>query len=231
MGTSTRRHVASRRQSLREQVLQDVRAEIVSGRVEAGHVYSVPGLAADLGVSTTPVREALLELHRQGLLTTLPNRGFQVVVPSTAELLDMLKLRELLETYALELLATREPQDLRPLFEIAERISRAVDEGDLVEYVAADREFHLALVAEAGVSKLTAFIGDLRDHMRLIGLETDHGRDRQKASALEHFELLELLEAADVDGVRRVIRRHISEWEGVLRAGTQGDQAVPDELR
>ncbi|MFD5389617.1 GntR family transcriptional regulator [Streptomyces sp. NPDC056669] len=223
MEPPSRRQVTGRKQSLREQVLQDLRAEIVSGRVEGGHVYSVPALATDLGVSTTPVREALLELQRQGLVTPLPNRGFQVAVPSTEELLEMLKLRELLETYALDRLAAREEKDLTRLYAIAERISDAVEQRDPVAYVAADREFHLALVDEAGISKLTTFISDLRDHMRLIGLETEQGFARQEASAAEHFQLLDLLTAGDTEGVRGIISHHISAWEAVLRAGMAAD--------
>ena len=57
--------------NLREQVVERVRSEIVSGRTPPGSVYSVPGLATELGVSTTPVREALLELTRSGLLVLI----------------------------------------------------------------------------------------------------------------------------------------------------------------
>ncbi|NEE41034.1 GntR family transcriptional regulator [Streptomyces sp. SID7982] len=219
--------MASRKLSLREQVLGDLRAEIVSGLVEAGHVYSAPTLAAELGVSTTPVREALLELHRQGLVTPLPNRGFQVVMPSTEELVQLLELRELLETYALERLARQEDKDLAPLYPMAERIAEAVERGDPVAYVAADREFHLALVGRAGVAKLSSFISDLRDHMRLIGLETQQGLARQRDSAAEHFQLLDLLEAGDSEGVCRIIGHHISAWKDVLRAGTAQAAQAP----
>lgn len=213
------RQTMSRKLSLREQVLQDLRAQIVSGRVEGGHVFSVPALASGLGVSTTPVREALLELQRQGLVTPRPNRGFQVAVPSTSEMLEMLELRELLETYALERLAAQEDKDLSALYEIAEQISEAVKKNDQVAYVVADREFHLGLVNRTGVAKLTTFIGDLRDNMRLIGLQTEQGRIRQKESVSEHFQLLDQLAAGEVEAVRHTISHHISSWKAVLHAG------------
>ena len=68
-------------QNLREQVVQHVRAEIISGQSTPGTMYSVPGLVEDLGVSTTPVREALLELARNGLIEPVRNRGFKVLEP------------------------------------------------------------------------------------------------------------------------------------------------------
>ncbi len=63
--------------SLRDMVLRRVRADIVAGHSAPGTMYSVPTLAEELGVSTTPVREALLELSHQGLITPVRNRGFQ----------------------------------------------------------------------------------------------------------------------------------------------------------
>lgn len=230
MSGPDRRRIAPRKESLRARVLRDIKAEIVSGLVTSSHVYSVPALAAEMGVSTTPVREALLELHRQGLVDPLPNRGFRVVVPSNEELLELLKLREVLETYAMDRVARRRP-DLARLVPLAEQIAAAVEASDPLAYVTADREFHLALVAEAGVPTLTRFVGDLRDHIRLIGLDTDDGRARQRESATEHFALLALLEDGDGPGVRRIISRHISQWENVLRAGTDDGSRGADPAR
>jgi DNA-binding GntR family transcriptional regulator len=91
--------------SLREQVVERVRLEIISGRVPPGAVYSVPGLATEPGISTTPVREALLELTRGGLLVAMRNRGFHVERMSLEALDHLFTMRELLERYALETLA------------------------------------------------------------------------------------------------------------------------------
>ena len=63
--------------NLREKVVERLRAEIVSGQGVPGTIYSVPGLASELGISTTPIREALLELSRAGLVTAMRNRGFR----------------------------------------------------------------------------------------------------------------------------------------------------------
>ncbi len=80
-------------QNLREQVLQRVPAEIISGQSQPGMMYSVPTLATDLGVSTAPVREALLELARGGLIEPMRNRGFKVVAPTLDDLCNFFDLQ------------------------------------------------------------------------------------------------------------------------------------------
>ena len=74
-----------------------MRTEIISGQSPPGTMYSVPTLADDLGVSTTPVREALLELARNGLIEPVRNRGFRVVEPTLEELSQLFEVRELLK--------------------------------------------------------------------------------------------------------------------------------------
>ena len=92
-------------------------------------MYSVPTLASTLGVSTTPVREALLELARIGLVEPMRNRGFRVVAPSLAQLRSLFDLREVLELYGVELVALKRKKDLAPLRLIAENIAKTVSSG------------------------------------------------------------------------------------------------------
>jgi DNA-binding GntR family transcriptional regulator len=86
--------------SLREQARQVIRGLVITGQMQPDQLYSVPRLAAELGVSATPVREALLDLEREGLLEAERNRGFRVVSLSLRELNDIFAVR-LLECRAL----------------------------------------------------------------------------------------------------------------------------------
>jgi DNA-binding GntR family transcriptional regulator len=95
----------------REAVLQQVRSEIISGRAAPGTLYTVPGLAAQMGVSTTPVREALLELSRAGLVGALRNRGFLVESATLQDLENLFAVRVMLERFALENLARQRLTD------------------------------------------------------------------------------------------------------------------------
>ena len=83
--------------SLREQARQVIRGLVITGQMQPDQLYSVPRLAAELGVSATPVREALLDLEREGLLEAERNRGFRVVSLSLDELNDIFAVRLLLE--------------------------------------------------------------------------------------------------------------------------------------
>ncbi len=204
--------------SLRDNVVQRVRSDIVSGRVAPGTMYSVPSLAGQLGVSTTPVREALLELSRGGLVTPLRNRGFRVEAASLTDLNNLFAVRTLLERFAAVTLAEHGLTDVNELRALADAIADTVRANDVLAYVDADRAFHLALVERAGNPLLTRLIMELRDGMRLYGIDSTAGRQRQVASVGEHYELIELATAEKVEEIAALIDRHINEWKPLFTA-------------
>jgi DNA-binding GntR family transcriptional regulator len=202
-------------QNLREQVLQQVRAEIISGQSMPGSMYSVPTLAASLGVSTTPVREALLELARIGLIEPMRNRGFRVVEPTLAELRNLFDLREVLELHAVVIVA-RKKKNLKKLVRFADDVARAVKTEDIGLYLEADRTFHQLLTAAADNPRLTDMVMGLRDQMRLYGIKSRAGVARQNESAAEHYQIIELAMAGEEDALTNLFRRHIRAWEPVF---------------
>jgi len=211
--------------SLRDKVVQRVRSDIVSGRVAPGAMYSVPSLAGQLGVSTTPLREALLELSRGGLVTPLRNRGFRVEAASLTDLNNLFAVRTLLERFAAVTLAEHGLTDVNELRALADAIADTVRANDVLAYVDADRAFHLALVERAGNPLLTRLIMELRDGMRLYGIDSAAGRQRQVASVGEHCELIELATAGKVEEIAALIDLHINEWKSLVTA------ALSDRLR
>jgi DNA-binding GntR family transcriptional regulator len=204
--------------SLRDKVVERVRSDIVSGRVAPGTMYSVPSLAGQLGVSTTPVREALLELSRGGLVTPLRNRGFRVEAASLQDLNNLFAVRTLLERFAVVALAERGLSDVDELRRLADVVADAVSAHDVLAYVEADRAFHFALVERAENPLLTRLIMELRDGMRLYGIDSSAGRQRQLASVGEHYALIELGTAGKVDEIAALIDRHINEWKPLFTA-------------
>jgi DNA-binding GntR family transcriptional regulator len=204
--------------SLRDMVLRRVRGDIVSGHSGPGTMYSVPTLAEELGVSTTPVREALLELSHSGLITPMRNRGFRVEATSLEDLTNGFALRELLERFAMVSLAEKRLTDTEELHRLADEISAAVRRKDARGYIETDRAFHLALVARANNPMLTKMIMDLRDSMRLYGMDTAAGRQRQVASVKEHYQLIDFAVAGDTDSISKLITQHIKSWEPVFMA-------------
>lgn len=219
--------------NLRERVVQRVRAEIVSGQIGPGKMYSVPSLAGELGVSTTPVREALLELARNGLIEPMRNRGFRVVEPTVADLRNLFDMRELLEVHAAQRLAglPRKTKNLTGLKALADDIAAAVEKDDVYAYLEADRRFHLAFIAAADNALLTEMAMGLRDKMRLYGIFSRAGLERQAASVAEHYRLIELAKAGDAAGIAALMTDHIRTWEPIFISASPKPGPEPLQMR
>lgn len=205
-----------RRANLRDEVKSALRAAIVSGEMEPGVVYSAPQLSQTFGVSATPVREAMLDLVREGLVVSLPNKGFRVTEMSETDLDELAQLRVLLEPPTIRAVVPLVPaEDFGRLRGLAERIVDAAEAGDLVRYVAGDTDFHLALLGYAQNARLLTLVAELRSQTRLTGLRALLDRGRLVESALEHRVIMDLVEARDVAGAEDYLRRHIGHVRGL----------------
>jgi DNA-binding GntR family transcriptional regulator len=204
------------RTSLRERVAESLRAALVSGRMAPGTTYSIPALAEQFGVSATPVREAMLDLVNEGIMSAVPNKGFRVVELSDAELDQITELRRLLEVPTVgDLAGAIDRAALRRLRALADAVSDAARRGDVVGYVEADRELHLALLAEAGNPRLVEMVGRLRDQSRLYGLEQLAAEGVLVDSAAEHMRLIDALESGDRRAAERVMAHHLDHVRGI----------------
>ena len=199
------------RRRYRDQVADALRAALIAGELKPGEVYSAPGLAARFGVSATPVREAMLDLVREGLVDTVPNKGFRVTEVSERQLDEYTQIRELIEIPVLVGLArTADRERLEALRPQAREIVTAASQGDLIGYLEADRRFHLALLALAGNEHLVAVVDDLRKRSRLFGLRELAEAGKLESSGQEHLELLDALIAGDEEAVRGCMAHHLS---------------------
>lgn len=202
-------------ESLRGRVAHLVRSAIIAGEMRPGQVYSVPVLAAEFGVSGTPVREALLDLAKEGLLEPVRNKGFRVTVLTDEELDDISRIRELLEVPSLVDVAARATaEDLDRLEHVAGRIEESAVAGSLPDYLAADREFHLGLLAVSGNERLVEIVSTLRAQTRLFGLPPLIAQQALGATAHEHRELLALIGRGDSEGAQELMRQHLGHVRG-----------------
>ncbi len=212
------------RSSLREQVTHALRAALVAGGLRPGIVYSAPVLAAEFGVSATPVREAMLDLTKEGLVEVVRNRGFRVIGLTDQDLDDFTEIRAMIEVPAtVSAAGIASTAQLEPLRPIAREIVTAAQAGDLIGYVEADRRFHLALLVFAGNRHLVDTVGDLRKRSRLYGLNELAEAGRLVASAEEHEQLLDLMIAKDLPGVEQAIRLHLGHVRSLWAAGPAPD--------
>lgn len=201
--------------SLRERITASLRAALVSGQMIPGVVYSVPMLAERFGVSATPVREAMLDLVNEGIVEPVPNKGFRVVEMAEADLDDITEVRRLLEVPTVVALCGHlTDAEAEPLRRMAEAVRVAAAEGDVLAYLAGDREFHLALVALSGNARLVDLVDRLRAQTRLYGLTHLAESGRLVESAEEHLGLLDAVLAGDADEVERVMNEHLDHVRG-----------------
>ncbi|WP_246002517.1 GntR family transcriptional regulator [Allorhizocola rhizosphaerae] len=211
------------RRSLREEVTAQLRAAIVAGHLRPGVVHSVPVLAAQFGVSATPVREAILDLAKEGLIGIVKNKGFRISALSDEELDEITEVRELLEIPAVAACAGKLSTDqLSELETLAVSIVDAARAGDLAAYLAADAAFHKRLLGTGKNRQLMRIILDLRNRTRLYGLDALVESKQLIHSAEEHVELVKLLRAGRREPVARLMRRHLSHVRGIW-AGTTAD--------
>jgi len=195
--------------TLRSRVGQQLRDALVAGELHPGVVYSAPTLASQLGVSATPVREAMLDLVRDGLVCTVRNKGFRVVELSPRRLAGLLAVRADLESAALSRVAARPGHDLTILQDLLTDMAAAGERGDVRAYVEADRRFHLGLLALDGNELLVEIVADLRARTQLYGLAPLAG-PRLAATADQHRELLDAVRASDPAGAAALMRQHIT---------------------
>ncbi|MEU4226406.1 GntR family transcriptional regulator [Nonomuraea sp. NPDC026600] len=205
-----------------------VKELILSGVLPPGSVIAQVRLARDIGISTTPLREALRRLKSEGLVALDAHRDARVAPLSAEEARDLLEMRRSLDPLSIALAAERRTRaDIAGMRAAAEGLSPLP--GDpAYEQLVAHRRFHAALY---GASHNDLLIGtldglwDKSDRYRRLALEVDRGR-----KAAEHEALLEYVIAGDADGAAAVMREHIDTSLGAqaarrLRARADSDRA------
>ena len=217
--------------SLRDSVTDALRTAIIIGDLQEGTLYSAPALAAPLGVSATPVREAMMDLAREGLVTTVKNKGFRITVMTGADLEEQTQVRQLLEGPAMRALAGRLPaEELTALRELADRIAEGARAGDLNAYLHGDRDFHARLLEHTGNHRLVELTTRLRGQTRLKALRKLADSGRLVDSAQEHHQMLDLLAAGDGAGAFDLIVRHIGHASRLWSTGDEETDEGPSTL-
>jgi DNA-binding GntR family transcriptional regulator len=213
-----------RAKSLTEQAADEIRARIVFGDVELGSSLSENMLAAELGVSKTPVREALLQLKSEGLVSIQPQRGSFVFDMSAPEVVQLGDLRETLELAALRLAAGHDRTGLiEALREIIKKMRKALDRNDAVDYRKLDAEFHRAFFDHSGnVYLLASYLGIA---FRIQALRSRLSADPMlnRSSFTDHEKLLQLVETGKIDAALSLLAKHVG--------GTTEDYAATIDAR
>ncbi len=199
---------------LEQRVYERLREEIASGALRPGEQLVEARLASELGVSKTPVREALIRLERDGLVEIEPYRGARVLEPSPSDVSEILELREVLECHiARQLAATRPAEVLEALAATIERGRAALARGSEAEVAAALTEFSDLLAGACANGRLAAVLKDLRNVMLLIGSTSLRAVGREARSLDEHARILAAIAEGDADGAAAATSEHIGSIE------------------
>ncbi len=202
--------VPLRASSLREQAAEAIRAGIISGKIAADVIYSVPALAAELGVSATPVREAMLDLVGEGLVIAVRNRGYRVISPTTKDLEDILSIRLMLEVPAMgEVAASHQDGALDKFYPLADRLPTLARKGQVQAYLNADAELHLGLLALLNNPRLVDMVRLLRNQSRLFDLGRLIAARELSPAGAEHRELLDAIASRNRKHTEALTREHL----------------------
>jgi DNA-binding GntR family transcriptional regulator len=190
---------------------------ILEGRFAGGDLISEGDVAAQVGLSRTPVREAFLRLESEGLLRLYPKRGALVVPVSAAEIEDVMETRLLVERFAIEKIGRASDALVAELEASIARQERFARRGDARAFVEADREFHRLLVAETRNDVLIALHDSLRDRQARMGLAALSAvADRVREIGEEHRALVAAL-AAGEPAASELLVAHLQRTLALLR--------------
>lgn len=198
--------------SLQERVYRELREAIISGALRPGERLVETSLAGRLGVSRSPVREAIRRLEQDGLVTFSPRRGVAVGTATTADVDDLYSVRAVLEALAARLAARRRnPRHLEAMLRVVGRMERALAALDTAAVVRAAADFHRVLVEASGNVKLEEIMSGLLDAIRRVRL-TVHSDPAWSAAALEvHRAILAAVERHDEARAVELMGSHIED--------------------
>ncbi len=224
--------------SLKEHAYGQIKEAILDGSLVAGSLTSVPVLSAALGVSRSPVREALADLVTEGLVGFERNRGVRILALEQYDVEEIFDLRILLEVPAtyrtVQFMGKRKEELVKVLRGAFEAMENSVD--DEPTFMAHDRLFHKIILDYSGNRRLSAFVLELRDQVRSLGLSTV-GHSRALADILvEHGLILDAVEAGDADAAKAEMDSHIRHTRDLLvnqtiRLKAEGEAAVQKPLK
>lgn len=198
-----------RAKSLAEQAADAIRTRIVGGEIPLGAPLSENALAAELGVSKTPVREALLQLKMEGLVSIQPQRGSFVFDMTPEEIAELGELRETLELAALRLANERHRGCLlADLRETLEQMRHAVAADDFAAYRQLDSSYHDLLFRHCDNQYMRDCYRGFAFRVDALRIHLSADLELNRASLQEHVDIVERLEAGDVDAAADRLKAH-----------------------
>lgn len=210
-----------RPKSLRELALEHLRNSIIDGSLKMGQILSERKISEELGVSKSPVREALAQLRDEGLVSIEPQKGARVFSLSDSEVTQICDFRQAIETAAFELALLRDPDGLADgMLRVVKAMEHERGSGNEKEYLALDTVFHQLIFEHAGNDYLTAsytrYVGKiaaLRTHLAKLPQHTD-------LSFEEHRKIAKAVRQGDMSKIKALLVEHIDRTRQAYKSAT-----------
>lgn len=199
-----------RARSLADQAADEIRARIIGGEIQLGEALSEVALAGSLGVSKTPVREALLRLEGEGLVDVHPQRGTFVFQMTATEVAALGEMRELLELAAVRMAMTREPERLAEALDGAlAEMAVAIERNDWSLYRMLDGRFHGCFIAHSGNEFFGACYSAIAFRVNALRNRLSQNPDLNRRSFAEHRAFADLVRRGEAGELTRQLGSHI----------------------
>lgn len=205
---------------LRDVVFNTLRRAIITGEFAPGERLMEISLANRLGVSRTPVREAIRKLELEGLVIMIPRKGAQVAKITEKSLRDVIEIRCVLEEFAASLACERITEEGKEKLKEAHRqFVEAAQTNDIIDIVEKDEQFHDAIFQATCNDRLITIINNLREQFYRYRMEYVKDIEQHSVLVTEHEQLLHAIFSQDSETAKQIMRTHLkNQQEGVIQA-------------
>jgi DNA-binding GntR family transcriptional regulator len=204
--------------SLARMAYEAIRLSILSGQWQIGELYNEKAIAADLGISRTPVREALLELASQDLIIFMPRRGLMLNRFTRRDVDEIFELRKAIELASVEKIANTSPlPDLLAIEESLLEQRKAVKQKDYMAFMEADRKFHTSFTTLTNNRRMISIIENIRDMIQVMGIKALSVEGRAVKVIEEHQAIFKVVKEGHAKEARNVMAYHLNQSMEAVR--------------
>jgi DNA-binding GntR family transcriptional regulator len=209
-------------QLLRDRIAGIIRKAIISGELIPGEKLSEPELSQKLGISRTPLREAIRILEQEGFLVVIPRRGAFVTEVSSKDVEDIYVIKSTLEGLAARLAAPHmEEKDLRKMEEINRKLQSFSDPGLSLEFFRIHSEFHFVFLKASGNERLFQINKNLMDHFQRFGIISFSLPGRYREATSQHEEIIDAFRRQDAASAERLVFENVKTGGDALVAAVR----------
>jgi DNA-binding GntR family transcriptional regulator len=208
----------SKPEPLAKTALKALRHSILTNELTTGVVYNEKGLAGDLGISRTPVREALLELSAKKLVKFLPQKGLVINTFSDSDIEDVFEIRTALEIFSIKKICSKlAKEDVSRLQAFLDDQKKAAAAGDKAAFMTADNQYHIDFTNLTDNNYLIEMMQNIRDIMHLMGARAIDLDGRMEEVVIEHGAIMDAVAGCDVPKATLAMISHLENSKAAVK--------------